>query len=270
MLHLSPCPLSSGEGVLHISRGAGAPLGLLRFCQKTPGGDIIAASVLKIIFKNRVFWAWTLLVAAAAGLSLAAGRYDYFPLDLELALRLQAFQAGWFRDFMGAVSFVSGSWRFGLAVLLTGILLWKWASLNHAAAALAAGMLSYGNVLMKLVVGRPRPAAELVAITALYSGSSFPSGHTFSSSMLLGMLAIFVLLSTARRPEKAAAVSVLAGLALLVGVSRVYLGAHWPSDVLGAYLWAGVWLVPLYYGLRRRLAASDVSGVGERQRAGRG
>jgi undecaprenyl-diphosphatase len=207
--------------------------------------------MISTIFRHPAFWAWVIVLAAAAGLSVAAGRYDYFAADLALAQPLQAVKAGWFRFLMLGTSYFSGGWQFGLIVLLTGVLLWKRVGIVHVAVVLAAGVLSYGNDLMKLIIGRPRPAAELVASSYIFNGLSFPSGHTFSSSMLLGTLVIFALLSGIRWWLKALAISTVTGLLLLVGVSRVYLGAHWPSDVLGSYLWAGVLLIPLYYILRR-------------------
>ena len=85
---------------------------------------------------------------------------------------------------------------------------------------------------------RPRPSAVHWATTA--TGFSFPSGHSFTSAVCACLL---VLAIARRRPSWTRAACVLGGLyAVAVGLSRVYLGVHWPLDVLGAWLLAAGWL----------------------------
>jgi undecaprenyl-diphosphatase len=84
---------------------------------------------------------------------------------------------------------------------------------------------------------------ENVRVSGEWAHESFPSGHVTFYVCFFGFLffVAFALLpkgSTARRVACA-----LAALpVLLIGLSRVYLGAHWPSDTLGAYLFSGLWL----------------------------
>ena len=93
--------------------------------------------------------------------------------------------------------------------------------------------------LIKPLIHRPRPG-----VGAMLHSWSFPSGHATSSIVTLGLL---VILACRRRPgQKRIGWGVGAALVLLVGFNRVYLAAHWPTDVLGgwligggfAYLWA--------------------------------
>ena len=80
----------------------------------------------------------------------------------------------------------------------------------------------------KILVGRMRPDyGHLVDVTSL----SFPSGHAANALATYLALAIFLLHS---RIAVAAAVA----LSLLIGLSRLFLGVHWPSDVLGGWAWA--------------------------------
>jgi membrane-associated phospholipid phosphatase len=91
-----------------------------------------------------------------------------------------------------------------------------------------AGMLL--NVGLKHAFGRARPVHEepLVQI-ATYS---FPSGHAVASTVFYGMLCVLVFAYVRPRWLRAAAVAVAVSMVLLVGFSRVYLGAHFPSDVI--------------------------------------
>jgi len=112
--------------------------------------------------------------------------------------------------------------------------------------ALVLALSSIGCALLveaaKQLVGRPRPPAATRLVTA--HGLAFPSGHAAQSVACYGALAWLAWeLGGSRRIRVIASVS--AALIAIVGSSRVYLGVHWPSDVLSGWLLAGGWLAAL-------------------------
>jgi len=95
------------------------------------------------------------------------------------------------------------------------------------------------NTLMKLLFARPRPA---VFIPLVHEQSySFPSGHVTASVAAYGFLAVLLWQNRHR------VLAILSGLwVAAVAVSRVYLGVHYPSDVLGAFVFSSLWFVLLF------------------------
>jgi membrane-associated phospholipid phosphatase len=91
------------------------------------------------------------------------------------------------------------------------------------------------------------------------SGYSFPSGHTMGSLIAYGMLAYLLVLSLPTRRLRMTVVGLLAVLVLLIGFSRMFLGAHWFSDVVGGLAAGGFWLALCISAIetvrRRRLPA---------------
>jgi undecaprenyl-diphosphatase len=111
------------------------------------------------------------------------------------------------------------------------------------------------NPVLKTIIDSPRPTANVVRVTEHASGLGFPSGH--ASGSMLGFGAIAVVTSTVieDRTIRRVIQAVCALLILIVGFGRIYVGAHWPSDVLGGYLWGVLLLaaiVALINALRRR------------------
>ena len=102
--------------------------------------------------------------------------------------------------------------------------------------------------ILKIVVGRHRPTADLVHVVQQIQQPSFPSGHTLHYTVFYGFL--FFVIATNFKPSwlRNCALVSCAFLVLLVGPSRVYLGEHWPTDVLGGYLVGALCLVPLIAG----------------------
>ncbi|NAZ88067.1 phosphatase PAP2 family protein [Kineococcus indalonis] len=109
---------------------------------------------------------------------------------------------------------------------------------REALCALGAGLAaSVASPVLKVLVGRPRPALEAGLTSA--QGGAFPSGHATASATVA--LLVLVLLLPPARTASARVRRVAAGGAfvLLVAVDRVWLGAHWPTDVLGGWLLGG-------------------------------
>jgi undecaprenyl-diphosphatase len=111
------------------------------------------------------------------------------------------------------------------------------------------------NNVLKSVIHRPRPYAG----AGLYQGWSFPSGHAMVSLIAYGMLGyILIILGPRSRRARLAIVGCATLLVLAIGLSRLYLGAHYVSDVVGGYAAGMLWLSTCISGLEvtRRWRAS--------------
>jgi undecaprenyl-diphosphatase len=141
-----------------------------------------------------------------------------------------------------------------------GVVLWlghyRLLAVGWVVAAAGGGLMNVGT---KLLISRERPPLAIRDPHATESTKSFPSGHSMGSVVGYGMLAYVVTLVVRRRPERTVLVTLLAVLVLLIGFSRVYLRAHWFTDVLGGFaigvFWASLCITWIEVQRRRLLAA---------------
>ena len=105
------------------------------------------------------------------------------------------------------------------------------------AAAVGTGIVL--SMLLKTGFDRPRPA--LVPHGSIVYTKSFPSGHSMMAAVTYLTLGALLMRAHARRSTRAFIVGFAVLITLLVGVSRVYLGVHWPTDVLAGWAAGGLW-----------------------------
>ena len=194
------------------------------------------------------------LCAYAAGAALAAN-HDYFDWDLRLARFIQSFQSAWIKPFMVWVSAFGSGWLAVALVVAAGLTLI--AARYRIEGLICLAGLGIGRLvtsLLKLVSDRPRPDDSLVQISRAFHEMSFPSGHVVFFVEFFGFM-LFLTYALAK-PGLARNLGLvgLATMIALVGVSRVYLGAHWPSDVIGGYIAGGLWLMLMIEVYRHQTA----------------
>ena len=126
------------------------------------------------------------------------------------------------------------------ATLVLALRWWRRGRDWRAGAMLAAGLAGSTVLynLFKRIIERPRPPAPDAVET--YSHWSFPSGHATQCTAFFAMLLVLAWLAGWARLRLWAIAA--AAVALLVGGSRIYLGAHWFTDVLGGYALGGAWV----------------------------
>jgi undecaprenyl-diphosphatase len=166
-------------------------------------------------------------------------------VDIAITREFQENHALWLQTFMLAVSVPGTYWEVQTAfVALAALIFWLFDMRLEALFIVGLSTLSaLLNLVIKLVVARPRPTARLVDVILYARGLSFPSGHVMSYLALWGLLFSFaIILFKGNRWWRIALLIVSALFVVLVGPSRIYLGDHWASDVLGAYLIGGVLL----------------------------
>ena len=138
---------------------------------------------------------------------------------------------------------------------------------KRAAALFVMVSIAGGTVLsegLKHLFARPRP--DLVAHLVEVQTASFPSGHAMLSAVIFLTLGALLARIQSRRRLKAYVISVAIVLTLMIGASRVYLGVHWPTDVLAGWCagaaWAmGCWLLAMWLQSRGRIEEPDSNGT---------
>ncbi|CEA07142.1 phosphatidylglycerophosphatase B [Arthrobacter saudimassiliensis] len=136
------------------------------------------------------------------------------------------------------------------------LMVWRfrsWTPLLLLAVAAAGSLLM--TVTGKALVGRPRPD-RMLAVPPYEVSASFPSGHSLNSMVLAGVFAYLVLLYSRSRAVRIVAVAGAALFVVGMGLSRVYLGHHWLTDVLVAWTLGAAWVAVIITAhqlfLRRR------------------
>lgn len=207
-------------------------------------------------FLKRTFTFKNLLIVTIlsfTALTFFAKQYDYFKLDLSFTLFIQGVNAFWFDLLMKLVTFMGNfSTVVVLVVLLAvyGFVLGK----RHAPLMLVVSTLGgfLLSLFLKTLVGRPRPDPDLInQIGNFLWLDSFPSGHVLEAVSLYGFLLYIAYTQLKKSIFRHLIIGICAVVIILMGLSRIYLGAHWFSDVLGAYLVGFIWLSFVVYIYQR-------------------
>ena len=198
-------------------------------------------------YRAWLFLVVLLIITAAFGvLTFLVRTTPSFPVDLEITRGIQSINIPGFSGLMVAVSWLGFSPQSEIITGLIILLILGFGLQWEALMALFAALLSVGlNVLVKDLIQRPRPGATLVHVLAMLKDFSFPSGHVMFYTGFYGFI-IFLAFTLLKPSLKRTLLLIVFGLlVLLIGVSRIYVGEHWASDVVGAYLLGTLTLVAI-------------------------
>lgn len=191
--------------------------------------------------------AWALVLSGSVALSVMAAQHSRLPGDLRLMEWLQdsPFPGLELSRGVRVVTMTEVVLATGFAVAAA---LWLLGRRRQAAAlAVALAVLPLAQYGVKEVVDRARPSPELVDLRADFSSPSFPAGHVMSPTLLYGFLLCLSFRPGLPRTVRAAVGTWSVGVLILSAPANVYLGVHWPSDVLGGYAWGAALLLPALF-----------------------
>lgn len=185
-----------------------------------------------------------LLIAAALFAAIAEDVAEGDPMtimDVRFSAWVHAHPAATVTFLMRVVSYIHSLWFVGVATLGLSVYWWikrlrDWALILLST--VFGGMLL--NFLLKDIFLRARPRFDPPVL--MLTTYSFPSGHTMTATVFYGALSWFVLSRSDNWISRLFGVALPAIMIPLVGFSRIYLGAHYPSDVLGAIAEGLAWL----------------------------
>jgi undecaprenyl-diphosphatase len=186
-----------------------------------------------------------LVIAVVAFIILAvlAKTVAYFTFDVTITRAVQEFNVGWFSALMYALSWIGFTPQADVISLLIILFLYasglKWESVVSAVSLILSTALGLG---IKVLIDRPRPSPNVVNVITQLKDYSFPSGHVLFFTAFFGFM-IF-LAYTLLKPSwwRTLLLVILGAMVALIGLSRVYEGQHWASDVVAAYLLGSLWL----------------------------
>lgn len=196
-----------------------------------------------------------LLFIGAMALSIAAHAFAVFPGDLEISQALRGINNPGFSLVMEEVSALGETFTGVLMIGAVTVFFLIRRRLPEAVFIFITGSNFMVTAIVKVLVARPRPPYYLPNPSdtfPLIDQYSFPSGHVLFFVVFFGFIAYIACFYQTGRVRMI--IPALCGaLILLIGPSRVYLGAHWASDALGSYIIGTLWLILIILGYRTAL-----------------
>ncbi len=178
-----------------------------------------------------------LLLLAALGLGIVAAGEGTVPGDIAIARAVQQPASETIDIAAGVISLIGADFpsMVVLALIVGGVLILLGRHDLALILGVAAGLRAIGPVL-KVLIGSPRPSVEAVVIVAEADGLGFPSGHALGAALFYGAIVIIAPQVVANRVLARAIQVGAVVIMVLIALSRVRLGVHWPSDVVGGLM----------------------------------
>lgn len=185
-----------------------------------------------------------LLITAFALLTFLAKTISYFNFDLQITKTIQSFHPVWFDFWMKFMSASVNAIYGGLIVIFMSLGLFIKKRKAEGLTLIISGVgVEVLSVVLKAIVKRPRPDPNLITqLEHFTKNDSFPSGHVLYAMGLYGFLFFLVFTKLKKGLLRNSLIFLLAGILFSMGLSRIYLGAHWFSDTLGSYLIGTIWI----------------------------
>ena len=171
------------------------------------------------------------VVVIMLGFAVTAGWFHSFDITVSNALNMQRSVApDWLILSMQGISWIGGGIQRYVVVTILTIALWRWWGLGSA---LAMGLTTlasaFASEVLKFYFGRLRP--DLVPQLDSIHNASYPSGHANNAAVVY--MLFIMLVPQARHPGWQLAA---AAMIIITGLSRIMLGVHWPTDVIGGWI----------------------------------
>ncbi len=179
---------------------------------------------------------------------------EVFPIDSQILAFFYHARTPLLTTFMVSITNLGGGVMIGLAVFVMIVFLIKKYFKEALIFAFLFCMSGINNVLLKNLIKRNRPHYHPLIIEKDYS---FPSGHAMNSFVFYFTLSYLLFHITKNKKLSIGVACLSACLVFLIGVSRIYLGVHYPSDVVGGYVGGFVWFVSVLF-IQKTLAVYKV------------
>ena len=203
-----------------------------------------------------------LALAVTLLLTIAASGDGTLPGDTAVARAVQSVDHALASDFAFTLNETYALPGIAVITAVIAVVLAATGNVAYMLLVLATGLSQLTNAGLKALADSPRPHAGLVEVSERASGLGYPSGHTMSVVVLSGIVIYVAAQMIAQRRLRWVVQAVAAMQILGIAFSRVYTGAHWPSDVLGGLLW-GAWFTVALIVLYRRFVPRSPADLSE-------
>lgn len=186
-----------------------------------------------IVHLGRRWKAMSIALSSALILAGLAGAWRLPALakiDLQASRSLQRFHNPYLDSFMEIATWFGSGLALPVVAFAVAVALFRVGRRREALAAALSVLSLPLNMLLKAMANRPRPEEPVEVITKVF-GSSFPSGHSMGSAAVYGTIAALAWTLSGKKKT----VLWLLTIPFFVGLSRVYLGAHWGYDVMAGW-----------------------------------
>jgi undecaprenyl-diphosphatase len=206
--------------------------------------------------RYRPYLAATVLLSLFVTLGVYAWHVDHAAWEVEVVRWLQDFGAPGLRPVSVGLAVAGTGLPWAALVGVIALVLLLLNGLRVAGLLLIAALLQDVGAVLKLLIGRARPSEGSVEVWNQVTSHSFPSGHTLGATLVFGFLILALQHTELNIAMKRALQGACLTWIVLMGLGRMTLGAHWPTDVLGAYLFGAFLLLPIAALLRRTSPAT--------------